>query len=240
MRWVSATILLPAALIVALLAGQTPPVFRVPVRVVEVPVAVTGSDGKIVRGLAVDDFTLFDNERLQRFRMEEAGQAFSAAIAIQNNASVRAWMPEVRGSASAIEALPLGSAGEAAILTFNDDVTVEQEMTSDVPHLDKAFHSLPIAGGKSRCLDAVAKAAEMLALSPPGRRRVLLLIAQQGDYGSKALFRDAVSEVERKNITSILPHDAARRKGPSGQRSSQWTRVVRWPGYRIYRFSRPD
>lgn len=37
--------------------------------------------------------------------------------------------------------------------------------------------------------------------SPAGLRRVLLLIAQAGDSGSKAALRDVITEVERKNIT---------------------------------------
>jgi VWFA-related protein len=188
-------------LFAALVWGQTPPVFRVPVRIVEVPVVVTRANGKSLRGLAAEEFTLFDNDRPQRFQVEEAGHAFSVAVAIQNNTSVRAWLPEVQGSASAIEAMVLGSLGEAAILTFNDDVTVKQEMTSDVPHLDKAFRELSVSGDKSRCVDAVRQAAAILGQAPAGNRRVLLLIAQQGDYGSKTQLRDVVSEVERKNIT---------------------------------------
>ena len=146
-------------LFAVLLYGQAPPVFRVPVRIVEVPVVISDAGGKMIRGLAASDFILFDNDMPQRFRSEEAGQAFSIAVAVQNNASVRAWLPEVQASASAMEALLLGSMGEAAILTFNDDVTMKQEMTSDVPHIDKAFRGLTAGGDKSRCLDAVLQAA---------------------------------------------------------------------------------
>jgi VWFA-related protein len=196
--------LIPASayfLLAAALSLQPQPIFRVPVRIVEVPLAVTGADGKLVRGLGRDDFALFDNGRLQPFHLDEAGQAFSLAIAIQTNVAVRAWLPEVGRSASAVEALVLGSQGEAAIVTFADEVTVLQETTSDAPHLDNAFRNLKPSGDKSRSIDAVLKATQLLSEAPPGRRRALLLIAQAGDIGSKAELREVMTEVERKNIT---------------------------------------
>ena len=170
-------------------------------RIVEVPAAVTGGDGKLMRGLAASDFALFDNDRPQRFHLDEAGQAFSLAIAIQTNAAVRAWLPEVSRSASAFEALVLGSQGEAAVVTFADEVTVVQETTADAAHLDKAFRGLKASGDKSPAIDAALKATQLLSEAPAGGRRVLLFIAQAGDSGSKAELRDVMTEVERGNIT---------------------------------------
>lgn len=192
---------LPLLLVAAVLPSRSQPIFRVPVRIVEVPAAVTGGDGKFVRGLAASDFALFDNDRPQQFDLDEAGQAFSLVIAIQTNAAVRAWLPEVSRSASPVEALVLGKQGEAAVLTFGDEVNVVQVTTSDAAHLDKAFRGLKASGGKSRSIDAVLKATQLLGEATAGRRRVLLLIAQAGDAGSKANLRDVMNEVERRNIT---------------------------------------
>lgn len=148
----------------------------------------------MVRGLAAEDFSLTDNDRAQRFRIDESGQAFSFVIAIQTNTAVREWLPEVNASASAIEALP--------ILGFADDVTVvQQEMTGNTPALDKSLRALRPSGNKSRCLDAILKAAGILAQSPTGAQRVLLLIAQPGDAGSTTTLREAMAEIERQNIT---------------------------------------
>jgi VWFA-related protein len=190
----------PLAFLTIAAFAQTQTVFRVPVRIVEVPVTATGPDGKMIRGLGRDDFSLFDNDQAQRFEVDEAGQSFSLVAAVQTNTAVRAWLPEVARSASAFEALVLGARGEAAIITFADEVNRTQEMTSDIPHLDKAFHSLQASGEQSHCLDAIAEAARILATSSAGRRRILLLIAQSGDAGSSAQLRDVMAGLERENI----------------------------------------
>jgi VWFA-related protein len=192
--------ILPLIAAALLLQGQTEPVFRVPVRIVEVPVVVTDEAGKMIRDLAPDDFTLFDNGRTQRFQLDEAGQAFSVAIAVQNSENVRAWLPEVTASAAAIEALLVGAMGEAAVVTFSDEVLLRQDMTADVARLDRAFRALTVSGDGIRTLDAIQEAARILGTAPENRRRILLLIGQSSDSGSKARLADVTTAIERLNI----------------------------------------
>ncbi len=59
---------------------------------------------------------------------------------------------------------------------------------------------LKAGGDKSRCLDAVESAVDLLRQGPADRRRVLLLIAQSGDYGSSSRLQDVLRDLERNNI----------------------------------------
>jgi VWFA-related protein len=175
-------------------------VFRVPVRVVTVPTAVISPGGQFVRGLQPHEFRLFDNDRDQNLHLDYVEGPLSLAIVVQTNDAVRAWLPEVRRVASVVEATLLGATGEASVSTFGDDVKSLQPFSADTALLDKSFASISPGGDRSRCLDAVLVAAKQLAAVSPDRRRVILLIAQSGDVGSRAQLRDVLRELELNNI----------------------------------------
>jgi VWFA-related protein len=195
-------VLKTSALLIAVSAGfaQAPAVIRVPVRVVTVPTAVLSNGRQYVRGLQAGDFRLFDNDRSQNLHLDYVDEPLSIAIAVQTSDAVRAWLPAVRRVPSMVEALLLGETGEASLSTFGDEVKLIQPSTAGSALLDKAFRSVSAAGNKSQCLDAVVSAAEQLEQVSAQRRRVILLIAQSGDAGSRASLRDVLHELELNNI----------------------------------------
>lgn len=168
---------------------------------VEAPVTVTASDGSPVRTLHPEEFRLFDNDRPQAFRLGYAERPLSLAVVVQISDGVRAWLPNVRKTKSAIESLLIGENGEGSLTAFSDQVKVIQPMTASVPLLDKAFASLSVRGDRRRCLDAVAEAATQLEAAASDRRKVILIIAQPSDVGSSARLSDVLARTERDNIT---------------------------------------
>jgi VWFA-related protein len=208
-------------LFVVALAGfvQSPPLIRVPVRVVTVPVAVVSARDKFVTGLKVEDFSLFDNGRAQNIRLDYMDGQISLAIAVETNDSVRAWLPEVRRVVSMIEALMVGEAGDASLTSFGDDVKTIQPMTSNTALLDKAFESIKPNGDKqNRILDALVEATKQLEQVSAARRRIILLIAQSGDVGSASSLRDVLRQLELNNIavySLIMPRIGSELMGKS-------------------------
>jgi VWFA-related protein len=191
------------ALTVVAFAGfaQSPPTIRVPVRIVSVPTAVVSANGQFVAGLQAENFSIFDNDRSQRLRLDYVDAPLSLAVIVQSNDSVRAWVPEGRRAASTIEALIMGESGEASLTIFGDEVKLVQPMTGSGALLDKSFESVKASSEtKSRTLDAVVGAAKELEQVSPERRRVILLIAQSGDVGSVYNLRDTLRELETNNI----------------------------------------
>ena len=226
-------------------AAQQPPLIRVPVRIVEVPAVATLKNGSSVRGLRAEDFRLLDNDRAQKVQLVESDQPLSLAIVVQTNRDVRAWLPEVRQSKSVIEASIVGANGQASLTTCSDEVTVVQEMTSNAAALDSAFRSLKASGGERRCLDGIASAIGQLETAAPERRRVILLISQSSDAGSKANLADLLNKTETDNITVyqlVMPtagsdfihesfalgkiHDAANGNGTGVEGTIELTKVI--------------
>jgi hypothetical protein len=89
----------------------------------------------------------------------------------------------------------VAQAGEAAVITYNDDVTVRKPFNgADVQPVLKTL----VAGGQpARMIDAGLSAISLLKAQPGARSRVLLFIGQPADHGSHA----ALSELERRAET---------------------------------------
>jgi hypothetical protein len=172
------------------ISAQTPPIFLAIGRNVAVPLIVTDSAGHLVRDLTTADFELFDNDRPQTFHLDDTAEGFSVAVAVQTNHAVQAWLPHVRRIGNIVDGMLAGAHGNATVISFNDEVNVVSGVAD-----------LKAAGDKSRCLDAVESAVAELRRETAERRRVLLLIAQPGDYGSTAKLRDVLRNLELNNIT---------------------------------------
>jgi hypothetical protein len=196
----------------AILPAQAPPqaVFRVPVRVVAVPVVVQNPGGGFVRNLPSAEFRLFDNERPQHFQLDYIDQPVAVAVVVQTNDAVRAWLPHVRRAASLVETLVVGANGQASVIGFGSSVTPLQSWTRSTEWLDAAFAGLkPTLDDRSCSLDAVAEAASQLVRLPASFRRVILLISQPGDIGSSAKLADVLRQIEVNNIivySLAMPH----------------------------------
>lgn len=201
-------LLLAATLLAAAASSQT--TFRVPVRVVAVPAAVTAPDGRFVHDLRHADFQLFDNDRPQAFELDYVDEPIALAIVVQANAAVRSWLPHVRRVRSPIEALVIGANGQASVFTFGDGVKTLQTWTRRADLLDTAFGAIVSSiYDKSQALDAVTEAATSLDQVPAPYRRVILLISQAADTGSSATTGDVLGLLERANITLYnlsMPH----------------------------------
>src|SRR5438477_7789661 len=105
-----------AGLLIGHLAAQQPATIRVPVRLVTVPTLVFSKEGRLVPGLHINDFRVFDNERLQNAALDTASAPVSVALAIQVSREVREYVPFIAKAGSAVAALVAGETGEAAAI----------------------------------------------------------------------------------------------------------------------------
>ena len=187
-------------LAVLLLQAPDEPIIRVPSRLVIAPTTVLTKDARFVHGLEVEDFRVYDNGRLQQAQLDIESLPLSIVVAAQTNVVVREYVPEMARVASIVETLLMGADGEAAVLSFNDEIRILQPFTSASKPLEKAFHSLAPALEKSRTIDAILRGIELLNSRPTPRRRILLLMTQSSDGGSGGTLRQALSEAEIHDI----------------------------------------
>lgn len=191
-----ALLLLP----ILLLAQEPPPIARVPVRLVIAPTSVTDQHGAFINGLTASDFTLYDNDVLQKIHEDSDFLPISLAVAIQNNNAIEGFLPKIHQLGPLLGTLVVGDGGEAAILTFNQKVETVQDFTGDLGRLSHALKAIDTSYSKSHLIDATLQSIRLLKNRPPERRRILLLISETRDQGSESKLRDAVAEAEVNNI----------------------------------------
>ena len=185
--------------IAAFLAAQQEPAIRVPVRLVSVPTLVFAGDGQCVAGLEAGDFQVLDEGRPQHFTLDTDYLPPSVAVVVQVSTQVRQYLPFIAKVGGAVEDLLVGATGEAAVITYDDFVTVRKDFSAG--GMRSAFRQIALGGGRARMIDAALAAVDLLRHRPVARSRILLLIGQPSDRGSQADLEALREEAERENVT---------------------------------------
>ncbi|MGA2183613.1 MAG: VWA domain-containing protein [Bryobacteraceae bacterium] len=188
-----------------MLAAYAQQVIRSESRLVMVPVAVLDANGAYVGGLGAADFELLDDGTPRTVRVDTADTGvapISLIVAVQRAAISAAVLAKVRKVGAMIQPLITGERGEAAVIAFDDDLHLVQEFTSDPAVIADAFKRLT-AGSQAltaRMLDAVELSGRMFAERKPDSRRVLLIISESRDRGSRLKLDRAVQLAQQEGI----------------------------------------
>ncbi len=75
-----------------------------------------------------------------------------------------------------------------------------QDFTANPDTLDDVFAKLSAKGDSARLLDGVALACDMLAATKQPARRVIVLIGESRDRGSKSRFANVVAKAQKNDI----------------------------------------
>jgi VWFA-related protein len=152
-----------------------------------VPTLVEKKGGGVVYGLKPDDFALEDNGVPQKIRVQEE----------MDTAPVALVLAVEQGGASVLEFDKFAKLGPLLDMFLTDPQSKVALMGFDSrPHLicdysrsservnDALIHMAPGDGGAA-ILDTISSAVDLLETQPKEYRRVLLLISEERDHGSK-------------------------------------------------------
>ncbi len=187
---------------------------RANVHLVLVPVTVTDQKGKFIDGLSASDFVLYDDGVPQRELQVDSSDTLLApvalVIAIQCSGISQAALEKIHKVGGMFQPLVAGEKGEAAVIAYDDEIRVLQDFTRDSTKLTRAFEEIngrTIKSGKM--FDAVNEGAKMLQKTPDSYRRMLLILGESRDRGSKTKLDAAIEAVQRANVT-VYPCDLFR------------------------------
>lgn len=181
------------------LPSEEGPLIRSTLQVVLVPTTVTDRKGHTINGLRVNDFELYDNDKLQKVERDIAFLPMSMVICIQRSANVEAVLPKIHRIGTELHDMLIGEGGEAAVVSFDHRIETVQDFTSDADKINKAVEKLKPGGQNSRMIDAVQTAEHMLRYKRD-RRKVVLLISETLDRSSEARVREVATELELNNV----------------------------------------
>jgi VWFA-related protein len=203
-----------AALLLAFLAPLTKDApaqqqtFRVQSKVVQVPVVVTDKEGRNIDGLRARDFTVLDNGVPQEVTLDDFAAGLppiSLVVAVQSSQTSQLALADIRRIGAMIQPLVTGQRGEVAVVAFDHDIQWLQDFTRNEDKIHDAIKSLRTgAATGARIFDTIAEAADRMR--PRQGRKMLLLISQSNDSGSRSKFQEAVEAVEREGIEVFAAH----------------------------------
>ena len=194
--------LVAAVLTAAVVWAQQEPgtLIRSQVNVITAPTVVLDRNGRFITDLKPSNFVLYDNDKQQDIKVEEAVQPLSVVVAIQANAKAEAVLPKIQKIGSILQALVAGDNGEVAILAFDHRMNVLQDFTSDATKLQEGLKKLKPGSSSNAITDAITTSTRMLRTRAKNRRRVILLIAESKEQGSEGRAREALSTLEIENV----------------------------------------
>ncbi|MGA2047127.1 MAG: VWA domain-containing protein [Terracidiphilus sp.] len=168
-------------------ANQDTATIRVTANEVLVPTLVEKRGGGVVYGLKPNDFVLEDNGVTQEIRVQEE----------MDSAPVSLIVAVEEGGVSALEFDKLAKLGplldlflsdgrsQAALVGFDSRPHLIQDYTHSSDEVGEALKHLEQGDGGDAILDTVSYAVDLLEDSPKQYRRVLLLVSEERDHGSK-------------------------------------------------------
>jgi VWFA-related protein len=197
----------PAALCVILqmvipgIAVPQEPTFRAQSNVVLIPALVKDAQGEIVYGLESKDFIVSDDGVEQSARLDEApeGQPLSLVIAIQKGRRASYEFERIQGLKTMLDPLFTLGTARAAIVEFDSQIQLTRDFTKDESLIDADLSTIQAGDDGATILDAIEYSVGLLRKEPQERLRVLLLISETRDHGSKVKVEDAVSSIGRSN-----------------------------------------
>lgn len=162
------------------------PVFTAGVELVSVAVAVRDRRGRVVQGLAKDDFQVIDSgmpAKIEGFHTSDSPISLAVLLDISGSMSVGGNMDRARDAASvAMRTLHAGS-DEAALFTFDSELERVVPFTTDLDRVRRvSLEGRP--WGQTSLFDAVAQTARVVG-DRANKRRALLVISDGVDTGSR-------------------------------------------------------
>ena len=191
-------------LLLALFAGRAisqETTLRSQSNVVLIPALVKDAQGGIVYGLAAKDFVIEDDGVEQLVHLDEApeGQPISLVLAIQRGGRASYEFPRMRGLKSMLDPLFALGVARVAVVEFDSQIDLTHAFTEDESLIDADLTNLQPGDSKASILDAINYSVGLLKSEPPDRLRVLLLISEIRDHGSKLKIEDAVAAIGESN-----------------------------------------
>jgi VWFA-related protein len=184
-------------------AAQQEPTFNAQSNVVLVPTLVTDTSGDIVYGLQAKDFVIEDDGIEQAAHLDEAADAAPISVMIAVQCGRRAWreFDRMKGLASMLEPVLSRPDTESALVLFDSKLTLARDFTNNAQAVEDDLKNLQAGDNGAAILDAVAYSVKLLNQRPEERQRVLLLISEPRDHGSRfAKLDDVVKLIGVANV----------------------------------------
>jgi VWFA-related protein len=166
---------------------QAAPTIRVTTNEVLVPTLVEKRDGEVVYGLTQNDFVLEDNGMPQKIRVQEEMDTapVSLVVAVEEGGASFLEFDKLSRLGPLLDLFLADGRSQAALVGFDSHPQLICDFTHSSEEVGDALKHLEPGNGGDAILDTVSYAVDLLQDTPKQYRRVLLLVSEKRDHGSK-------------------------------------------------------
>jgi VWFA-related protein len=152
-----------------------------------VPTLVEKKGGGILYGLKQSDFVLEDNGVSQKLRVQEEMDTtpVSLVIAVELGGVSALEFGKVAKLGPLLDLFLADQSCQVALMGFDSKPHLIHDYTNSSDDLNSALQHLRPGDGGAAILDTVSSAVDLLETQPKENRRVLLMISEERDHGSK-------------------------------------------------------
>jgi VWFA-related protein len=163
------------------------PTLHVTTNEVLVPTLVEKHNGEVIYGLKQDDFVLEDNGLPQKIRVQEEMDTapVSLVVAVEEGGVSALEFDKLAKLGPLLDLFLSDGKSQAALVGFDAHPHLIHDFTHSSDELGQALKRLEPGNGGAAVLDTVGYGVDLLADSPQPSRRILLLVSEKRDHGSK-------------------------------------------------------
>ena len=185
---------------------------KVDVTVVSLYCTVKDQQGRLATNLQARDFEVHEDGRRQQVRYfsRETDRPLSLALLVDTSPSQKEVLPAEKEMAAQFLKHVLRPTDQAMVMAFDANVDLWQDLTPELPRLQWALNRLkvnaslrlkpgekaPAKAGATRLYDAIHEAATQ-KLARSGERRVIILLSDGVDSGSRMTEKQALEAAQR-------------------------------------------
>lgn len=167
---------------------------------ISLTITLTGSDGKPVPDVEASQFSVSEDGKPQEIKGLDIAQSKSIPLSLIMVMDVSGSMggdklPQAKAAANTFLS-SMRPEDNFTLLAFSDRVRVVVPATSDLNALRAGVESLQ-PEGNTAAYDALYRSAELLNETPPGRRRVVVLLTDGADTSSRFSSRVAADVAQK-------------------------------------------
>jgi VWFA-related protein len=190
-RWFTAATFLFIAS--ALSAQQPENTIHTSSRLVIIPTLVQSPTKQLVYSLHAQDFLLLDRGVPQKVSLDDSNnQPLSLIVLMQTGGAAAREFDKYRGLETMLAAI-LGRSDQVAIVNFDSQPEAASSFTPDIAQWTDAIDHPDPGDSGAAIMDALKFSLNLLIHQPASHRKVILLISQPQDSGSKT----TASEIAR-------------------------------------------
>jgi VWFA-related protein len=167
--------------------GEPAATLRVTTNEVLVPTLVEKKGGGVLYGLKQSDFVLEDNGVPQKIRVQEEMDTTPVAlvVAVELGGVSALEFGKVAKLGPLLDLFLSDQRSQGALMGFDSKPHLLLDYTHSNEDMNETLEQLRPGDGGAAILDTISSAVDLLETQPKEYRRVLLLISEERDHGSK-------------------------------------------------------